>query len=447
MSSYGGCLIIFNDAIMARRFQQSVQFSQNFSSYVSRYDINPEQLEVVFLSFDGQNLHSAALAKRGKLDKEHARLLYSDFVSFDPIEFTSVSDHLAELPKESFTGVSAGTGGRCSPELWHDLISIVKSNRPNIAAALDQLEALRQYVRSKISSPSFYTVALERDSVLTALRIFGVETDEDFLNNNFSLTKYQDRENVTDTNDFVPEPFIKGLTTTTLTEEEILDHDVRHFGADWRFIAQHSVGNAHQFKKNGQRLTVRNFNRTRVERSLGVDLVYYHENYKSYVLIQYKRMRDEEYRPISKSYKDEIKRMRNVQKREVALLGQEIGPNSFRMHAGALYFKLCEPELSLEFQSSSLIDGLYFPLEFWDQVIPSVQAKGTQGGTRIRRDIRHFDNTTFIKLIQDGWIGSQVKSTEFITNIIKLALQGKKSVMVATTEGQAPKPDFVGTLF
>jgi hypothetical protein len=61
-----------------------------------------------------------------------------------------------------------------------------------------------------------------------------------------------------------------------------------------------------------------NANRTRVEEALGVDLLYNHHQYASYVLVQYKRMRRESlendgpvYRPTDESYKSETARMKS----------------------------------------------------------------------------------------------------------------------------------------
>jgi hypothetical protein len=87
------------------------------------------------------------------------------------------------------------------------------------------------------------------------------------------------------------------------------------------------IGSA-TFSKEGQSLTISNFNRHKVEQNTGVDLVYYHHKFDAYVMIQYKRMKVETlkkgnrivYRPLlDESYKKEIEKMKELQENFVYL--------------------------------------------------------------------------------------------------------------------------------
>lgn len=47
---------------------------------------------------------------------------------------------------------------------------------------------------------------------------------------------------------------------------------------------------------------------------------------------------------------------------------------------------------------------------------------------------RHINNTLFINLFQDGWIGSHINNSELISEQIRHSLQGNKSITFATIE-------------
>ncbi len=87
-----------------------------------------------------------------------------------------------------------------------------------------------------------------------------------------------------------------------------------------------------------------NANRTPVEHTLGVDVVYFNEARGSFVLVQYKKMREEgsdgrkalSYRP-DDSLDDELERMRRID----ALCMEQSG--EFRLLTTACWMKLCNP--------------------------------------------------------------------------------------------------------
>ena len=97
----------------------------------------------------------------------------------------------------------------------------------------------------------------------------------------------------------------------SLMEDRVIENDVQ-FVSEWERIAAHVTGE-NIFIKDNQVLSVANVNRHAVEQTLGVDVVYYQHEYRSFVLVQYKKLRRGEdkilrYRPDT-SFDIEIQKM------------------------------------------------------------------------------------------------------------------------------------------
>jgi hypothetical protein len=263
-------------------------------------------------------------------------------------------------------------------------------------------------------------MAGEKDAIGLAMSIFGMKRDKE-------LTNWRQA-------DTQPAPFIAGLKRVTLREDTMILHDASVFGSDWTQFKHYGVG-AVQFQRRsrGQSLTIMNVNRTRVEHTTGVDLLYYHHTYQSFVMVQYKRMVEGKYRPTDQAYRNEVARMRRL---EAPLPDHQVEGTedavSFRLHDRAFYFKLC-PSTVFKPLSPALIEGMYLPLDYWNILERSSQTRGEHGGFAITEDNvgRHINNTLFIQLVQDGWIGSRLSKTDQLEGLIRESLEQDKSVIVA----------------
>jgi hypothetical protein len=230
-------------------------------------------------------------------------------------------------------------------------------------------------------------------------------------------------------------PYVRGLSGVRLIEDQMLAHDAGVFG-DWERLKPAHVGTV-TFRKGRERLTVTNVNRHLVERTLGVDLFYYHYRYDSYVAVQYKRMRSGGGGPVfrlsDETYEKELRRMRRYE--EVLRGASRRLPfelKDFRLHPGTAYFKLCPGE-PISPTSTDMIKGMYIPLEYWEALLGSPEIVGEQGGRGMTFDNvgRYFNNTLFIELVQAGWVGSSVGGTEVMTELIAAALEGDSVVLAA----------------
>jgi len=181
-----------------------------------------------------------------------------------------------------------------------------------------------------------------------------------------------------------------------------------------------------------------NANRTSIEHTLGVDLVYYNHKYQAFVMVQYKRMDTDDdlesnkaiYRPIDSSYHTEIQRMQNCLDNMPKYSSKKI--LEFRLSHNPFFFKLC-PKITFEPLSDELIKGMYIPFDYWKVLVEDPEAKGPRGGIQITYENtdRHFNNTSFVNLIKDGWIGSPVQAEDQLSKLISAGLEGNRSVIYA----------------
>ena len=127
-----------------------------------------------------------------------------------------------------------------------------------------------------------------------------------------------------------PSSFLAGLQPRAPIEDRLIDYDASVFDG-WKLVERDAVGRA-VFAEGQNLLTVINVNRSAIERTLGVDLVYFNHRFRSFVLVQYKRMRRESgrsvYRP-DKGLEKELRRMR-----ELPLSPDSEDPTQYRLHAG-----------------------------------------------------------------------------------------------------------------
>lgn len=237
-------------------------------------------------------------------------------------------------------------------------------------------------------------------------------------------------------------PFIKALEKSgaNVLEDRMIDNDLASFpGA--QAMRRHMVG-AVRIETDSGSLTILNANRTGIEHTLGVDLIYFHHIFNSFTLVQYKRMtgnRHPIYRPnADASYHEEISRMRSFSSR--ADNDEEIDLLSYRMESNPFFFKFCAAQRTGYW--GRMLQGMYIPLRLWETFIESDLAKGPKGGRIIGFDNaqRWLNNSEFVRLIRGGWIGSHGADSESISEIIERELSANKS-LIAAVHREEKSPD------
>lgn len=380
--------------------------------YEEARDYPPETIALVALDRDQEAssplLEYVCRARKGDgITSFERRIVFERFTPLAPLS-------LGELRQAIPRNVQQHLGVGSIPDAtWVAVLDAVKRLRPEAAPAIERL-SLDRSLPEWLHRDEGAIVGYERDAVQLATRFAGVEDMR-------VLRTWVPSDD--------PAPFLANLEGATVREDTILQNDMNVFG-DWERLDQYQTG-AVLFGKGRHRLTVVNVNRTPLEETLGVDLIYYAHAYDAYVLVQYKMLRRETdayvYRPTGDtSIEDEIKRMSEIPEGK-----WDSNPASYRLGPGACYFKFCYTRVSP--MDSTLARGLYVPLELWKSLSGSGELVGPKGGVVLHGDRlpRHLSNTNFVALVREGWIGSRGATSDLLQQVISESLHSGRSVTLA----------------
>jgi len=220
-------------------------------------------------------------------------------------------------------------------------------------------------------------------------------------------------------------------------EEDMIRNDMSVFG-NWQLEKTNAYQAVFSNKKNALYITYAN--RNPIELSLGVDLFYYNARFGSYVLIQYKRLNNEDedkgcYYPDSdKHFTKQLLKMLEARK----ALGMDNSNienlDGYRLLGDTFFFKFCIPK-SVQPSDQEMVQGLNVPAILLASYIGSNQCL-TENGARVvnKQRIRYLNNTDFTGLIREGWIGSSGIETNQIARWIDESLKRGGMVVLARSE-------------
>jgi hypothetical protein len=254
-------------------------------------------------------------------------------------------------------------------------------------------------------------IGLERDSVGLALEI-AFDARDDLLVDGAAGK---------------PRSFV-AMLAPRMTEDEVILFDKDRFPA----LSRESVTpKTTIFRHNDSVLQVTHANRTSLEHTLGVDLIYLSHHFGSFVGVQYKMMEgsssDSQFIP-NAHFMKQLDDMLEVRKR-LKPIAPPTKQSDYRLHGDAFYYKFVS-RLETNFGDDKLCPGMYLPLEFVFQITSAVP----QERIGYRYETRHLSNSEFANLVRQGWVGTRVAHTAIINDIIERALTEKHSVVVAADE-------------
>jgi len=193
------------------------------------------------------------------------------------------------------------------------------------------------------------------------------------------------------------------------------------------------------FSDGHHQLRVGNVNATRLERVLGVDLIYRHIDNDTFVLVQYKKMtRDAAgnwgYRA-DRQLDIELERMRRV---DAADTGPVTDPATWRLYAKGCFLKLVRPPTSFDPTSDRLLSGIYLPIQYLDDLLQDSANRGEARSGRLGYDTvdRYLTAGLFVDLVRQGWIGTRGLTTRAIEALVQSAIGEQHSVVVAEETGE-----------
>jgi hypothetical protein len=311
-------------------------------------------------------------------------------------------------------------GGKLSENSLHAMVEIIKQLSPTSSNFLDQFSQARQDSIARLAPDTRQALAYQKEAVQTALNIAGLSRD--------SLQQWNPLVNAT------PESFLEGLPSARLREDPMVVNDMMNVpGFD--FVRTLPYTAALFEDENGTRLTVILANRQPLERQLGTDLIYYNETFQAFVMVQYKAMEQERdgavFRLPNEQLKQEVARMDEVL-REIRECSANDRLNGFRLNENPFFLKLC-PRIIFNPDDIGLVHGMYVPLDYWRLLEADPVILGPKDGQRVTYENvgRYFDNTSFVSLVANAWVGTNINQSAVLRTAIGATLQAGKAIALA----------------
>lgn len=215
-------------------------------------------------------------------------------------------------------------------------------------------------------------------------------------------------------------------------EPSLIDHDLRHFPGMTGVAQREDIV---RFTDGPHTLDVMNVNATSIETATGVDLVYYSHDYRSFVLVQYKRMERDDGARIARvdpCLPDQLRRM--VEFDDFARQPEDVDhPGGFRLGRAATFTKFAYPVVSPG-READLTRGMYVPSEFLKHLYDQGALVGPRGGQAITHGNvkRWLSNEHFAELVSRGWVGSTGVTASDITAFVAERLSAGRVTVIAS---------------
>lgn len=217
------------------------------------------------------------------------------------------------------------------------------------------------------------------------------------------------------------------LTRLNVLEDGVIEHDARVVPG-YEFIDSDVRGQA-TFRKGHQTLEVYTANRRKLEEVFGVDLIYLNLFHRNAVLVQYKMLEPQsgEDAPTDWVYREDAHLQKQL--KTMRLFDPSPGTaDGFRLSREVFYFKFVrrqKPETST---------NVLLPLGHFEEILRNPAFRTARGNVRVGYrglDGRYMRQTTFIDLLQAGYIGSDASTTEHLRALIDSVLLGDDSLVIA----------------
>jgi hypothetical protein len=315
--------------------------------------------------------------------------------------------------------VKAGNGGFLAAASFEEFLKIFLEKAPEAIPHLGKYTKERRLRIEKLSITEKNALAEQKEAVLTAMNIAGIDRD------NVLGWDYDDKKK--------PSSYLDGISQVTLREDSIITNDLSNFPG-FKLVETTKYSSS-KFQNENTQLTVLLANRQPLEELLGTDLIYFNEDFKCFILVQYKVMEKENdtfrFRLPNKQLAEEISRMESIFDFIKDTTENHLS-NDYRISEKPFFIKIC-PRLEFNPDNVGLSSGMYIPLDYIKMLESDKRIEGKNGGKSITFDNvgRYFDNTAFKTIIEGGWIGTNLNQSLLIEKIIKDILENGKTAVIA----------------
>jgi hypothetical protein len=203
-----------------------------------------------------------------------------------------------------------------------------------------------------------------------------------------------------------------------VTEARLIDHDARVVPG-WRRVDRPGV-NSHLFVDGDRRMRIINIDNSGFETSRGADLIYYHANTESFVLVQYKRLCGNAY-PVNDRLRSQLRRME-----QLAVYGREPSePHEWRIGPDFSFVKFADIE-QRGTAPDSMVRGMYLSSSYMRILLDQEQT--SMGYDTVGR---YLTNKQFIDLVAHGLVGTVGVSAGRLKEIVRGLVEAGESVVLA----------------
>ena len=369
---------IFNDHIEGEFAQPVPSFSHSRGSALIVF-ISLEEGLITHLASGRAGNHAGTDLRRLNLEQIH--------ILENPLNFSDILEHSPSNVRRYISNAFEH-GGILPPGSFNGMVNAIYELNPDAGSLLARYSTQRQETIANLSSNVSKSLAAQKEALNTALSIAGIDRKPllEWTPNHVEQSS----------------SFLTGLPNAYLREDQMILNDFNFIPGFDRIRG--SVTGTVQFENRDTKLNVILANRLPLEEQTGADLIYYNATYQSFVLVQYKAMEDGT---------------------------DDYGP-SFRLPNWQLTEELTRADALMD-QIRSVPPVSNRNGDHWKFLETDSDLVGARGGRKITYNNigRHINNTEFISLVQNAWIGTTPAQSQMLEPIISEILTNGKSVIIA----------------
>lgn len=404
--------------------------SESFSAM--DWEFEKRELALLCLSSGEATIDAVVLMDRmhgsGGTGKLMMRI-WSPLIFDSPIAPAEVADAFSVTESRC----TAATFKRIHHEQWPQTIAAIKRQRPDLADRLDALLKMRDQ-KNKLAGNGAKILRLteQRDAVGLALDIASLDRKTVFRDAH--LDGLDGAQTVLDLLDHEP-----------LQEQDAIRMDQKAFEG---LLILEDVRSARFSGPAGREVRVHVYDKKPLETVLGIDLLIYLADYNSYLLLQYKCMEpksDKQGKTWSYLVNSQLLKQIEAMDTAVAAISQVLPPTvpslkEWRLSDEAFFFKFCETTRP-DARDDALIAGITLGHSHLKRFLALPESSGGNGGQRVGYSNcpRYLNNTQFVDLAREGWIGCDQRGYKFISQVIAAGQVGGRVAMYAVIEGSGAK--------
>jgi len=331
---------------------------------------------------------------------------------------------------------TAETFRRIPHDEWTTLLDAIKRQRPALAARVSLLVEMREQ-QSRLSGNDTRILRLTEQRDALGLTLDIASLDRKSILREAHLSRVGTASSVLDL-----------LDGEALQEQDLVRSDQQAFKG---LLVTDDTRRCRFTGPGGREVRVHVYDKKPLETVVGIDLLIFLADYESYLLLQYKSMEpksDDKGRSWSYLVDQRLLDQIGAMDRAAAAIATQPGPGAgamkhWRLTDEGFYFKFCETTRP-DARDDALVAGITMGHSYLKRFLALPEARGKHGGYRVGYNNcpRYLNNSQFVDLAREGWIGCDQRGYVLISEVIKAGAEGGRSAMLAVIEGSGAKTSY-----